>query len=1064
MVGVTKVQRGNADYWLRAVAEGGEDYYTKPGEEPGQWVGDLADQLGLSGEVDGDEYMAVLEGRHPASCEQLLTRQPTRFYMRPDGTERRAEPILAYDVRFSAPKSVSLLYAFGDEETKARVLAILEESVREGLAHLSDNACYVRREEGGRTWIESGNGFIGVAFRHRMSRAGDPALHVHVLVSNLTQAEDGKWYSLFNPKGASPLFVHAKSAGVVFQAVMRAAFLRDMGLEFGEVRNGYADLEGFTPEMIDAFSSRRREVLEWLAERGVSSAEAAQVAAYRTRPGKDFSVDVDRRTVEWIEQGRPLGLTPESVAKLVGAGRRREPEAVADRAIDAAVAALEKHWSYFDRRHLLWAIADQLPQGSSRGSLESAAQRAIDSDRVVKVKGVEEEPFTTPRIAAAEREVIEGALAGLEAGAATVAPGILADALARHPYLGDDQREMVARLLEGGERVVPIAAWPGTGKTTALVPAREAWEAAGHVVIGVAVARTASGELADAGVPATSIAALLYRVQDWRSRGTGLPMGTVLLVDEASVASSFDLAALYAVVAECEGKLVTIGDPRQIGAVGPGGLFGHLVRVVEPSTLTEIRRQHRPEDRELVALMHEGRGSEALDLLRTEGRLIVGENLAATLDGLLLDWHRDFAAGADAVMIARRNREVDWLNEAARELRAAEGALGRAEVIVGERPFAVGDRVQTRLNGRGVDNRERWEVTGIDATARTIRLQRIGGDEREVVLGPEYLDKATPAGTPSLQHAYAITTFGSQGKTFDRAYPLLDPDAGMEEQLVAMSRGREVANAYMVVASEFADPEIGPARRELSDALHDVRSSMEREGADFAAMEVVARLKVEGLSAGKLGERRAQLAEALAGLRDPDRSEQQREAVERNERTLASLRERREVLETMAQPPRGELARVREAEGVAAERLDGRRAEMEKATAEATPASPSREAELRLEAALVERQVERRALAEVAVARLGESELLNRALGPFPEDAERAAAWGAAAHTIASYHFRHGITEAEPALGAVPGDPLVREEFDLASEQMAAAFEVLQQPELEVQLDLDLSDLSDVGG
>ncbi len=986
-------------------------------------VGGLAEYMGLSGEVDGEEYMAVLEGRHPTSGEQLLKRQPTRFYMRPDGTERRAEPILAYDVRFSAPKSVSLLYAFGDAETKARVLAILEESVKEGLAHLSDHACYIRREEKGKTWIESGTGFIGVAFRHRMSRAGDPALHVHVLVSNLTQADDDKWYSLFNPKGASPLFVHAKSAGVVFQAVMRAAFLREMGLEFGEVRNGYADLEGFTPEMIDAFSSRRREILEWLAERGVSSAEAAQVAAYRTRPGKDFAVDVDRRTVEWIEQGEPLGLTPESVAELVGAGQRREPAAVSDPAIDAAVAALEKHWSYFDRRHLLWAIADQLPEGASGVDLEWAVQRAIKSERVITVKGVEDEPFTTPRIAAAEQEVIEGALAGIEAGAARVAPGRVADALAGHPYLGDDQRAMVARLLEGGERVVPVAAWPGTGKTTALVPAREAWEAAGHVVIGVAVARTASGELADAGVPATSIAALLYRVQEWRSRGTGLPMGTVILVDEASVASSFDLAALYTVVAECEGKLVTIGDPRQIGAVGPGGLFAHLAKAVEPSTLTEIRRQHRPEDRQLVALMHEGRGSEALDLLRTEGRLIVGENLAATLDGMLLDWHRDFAAGADAVMIARRNREVDWLNEAARELRAAEGALGREEVIVGERALAVGDRVQTRLNRRGVDNRERWEVTGVDAAARTIRLQRIGGDEREIVLGPEYLDKATPAGTPSLQHAYAITTFGSQGKTFDRAYPLLDPDAGMEEQLVAMSRGREVANAYMVAASEFADPEIGPARRELSDALHDVRLSTERETADVAAREIAARLGVEALGARKLGERRAELGEALASVHDPDRPRRLRDAVERNERTLASLRERREVLEAMAEPPRGELAQAREAEAVAVERLGRRRAELENATAEATPASHSEEAELRLEAALVDRQIERLALGEVAVARLGESELLNRTLDPFPEDAERAAAWGAAAYTIAAYHLRHGVTEMEPLLGAAPCGP-----------------------------------------
>ena len=248
---------------------------------------------------------------------------------------------------------------------------------------------------------------------------------------------------------------------------------------------------------------------------------------------------------------------------------------------------------------------------------------------------------------------------------------------------------------------------------------------------------------------------------------------------------------------------------------------------------------------------------------------------------MLLDWHRDFAAGADAVMIARRNREVDWLNEAARQLRAAGGALGPEEVIVGERPFAVGDRVQTRLNRSGVDNRERWEVTGVDAAARAIQLQRIGGNERDVVLGPDYLDRATRAGAPSLQHAYAITTFGSQGKTFDRDYPLLDPDSGVEEQLVTMSRGREVANAYMVAASEFADPEISPARRELSDALRDVRLSTEREAADPASKEIAARGKVEALGPRKLAARRTELAEALT-LGDPVRLEQLREGIERN--------------------------------------------------------------------------------------------------------------------------------------------------------------------------------------
>jgi hypothetical protein len=67
MVGVTKVQRANASYWIEAVAEGGEDYYTKPGEAPGEWLGELATKLGLEGQIDKAAYAMVLEGRDPES-------------------------------------------------------------------------------------------------------------------------------------------------------------------------------------------------------------------------------------------------------------------------------------------------------------------------------------------------------------------------------------------------------------------------------------------------------------------------------------------------------------------------------------------------------------------------------------------------------------------------------------------------------------------------------------------------------------------------------------------------------------------------------------------------------------------------------------------------------------------------------------------------------------------------------------------------------------------------------------------------------------------------------------
>ncbi|MGC1853654.1 MAG: MobF family relaxase [Solirubrobacterales bacterium] len=1047
MVGVTKIQRGNAGYWLAAVAEGGDDYYTKPGEAPGEWIGELAAELGLSGEVDAESYSAILEGRDPTRGEQLVRRPETRYRPRPDGSEKRVEPVLGYDVRFSAPKSVSILYALGDEATRTRLLSVLNDAVRQGLAHLEHEACFVQRGKGGHR-IERGEGFVGMAFRHRMSRAKDPALHVHVVISNLTRAtSDGKWLSLASPRGRSPLWPHGKSAGVVFQAALRAGFLREFGLDFEAVTNGYADLKGFDRDVIDAFSTRSKEIASWLEKHGVSTVEAAQTAAYRTREAKDYGVNEDDRREEWIATAEPYGITPEGMSEMVTGARPREPRKVSAEDLDAALAKLEETCSHFDRRALLWALCDQLPEGADGPTLTAAVDQVLASERIVCVHEstgpLDFDHYTTPRLAEMESRFMDGALRGVDAGVAQVPRDIVDAVLAEHPYLGADQQAMVIRLATSGERVVPIAALPGTGKTVALDTARGAFEAAGYDVRGCAMACTASGELKDAGIHnAISIRALLNQAERLQAQGV-MPFRreTVIFVDEASPVSTPDLEALRLVALECDAKLALIGDPHQIGAIGPGGLYAHLTRTVDTTTLDTIRRQRRPEDQQLVQLVHEGRGSEALDLLRTQDRLVVGDDLQTVLSGQLADWHRDYSTGADAVMIARRNRDVDYLNDQARELRREEGALGSAEVIVGERPFAAGDRVQTRANKEGVCNRERWDVLDVDAAARTIELRRVGGDERTVTLGPKFLNRRREDNGPALEYAYALTKFGAQGKTVDRAYPLLDAGASLEQELVAVSRGGEVANVYAVASSELIDPELGPGRREVSDDLHDIRSAMEREGNDFAAAEVDLRKQIERLTPRELADRRAELAAAGRAV-DPllSRRDRLEREIKDAEFWVAALSRERAAIEAMKDPPAEELARVMRAEAALVERLSRNRGERDAlpestAMGEPKPVDPA----LRLKAALVDRRINQLARRDVEAARLEPSKAIYEALGPYPHDPDKALAWHKGAHAIATYRRRHGIREESNALGKQPRSAAARAERARAQRRLQEA-------------------------
>jgi conjugative relaxase-like TrwC/TraI family protein len=1050
MVGVTKIGPRNAGYWINAVAEGGEDYYTKPGEAPGEWMGTLAAELGLEGEVDPDAYAAVLAGEHPGTAETLVERPAPRKFTDASGRERRLDPILGYDVRFAAPKSVSLLYAVGSPEVRAAVLHAHDEAVRQALGYLERHACYVQRQKGGKK-IEPGAGFVAMAFRHRSSRAGDPALHTHLVTSNMTRAaSDGRWLSLAAPKGRTPFWLHAKTAGHVYQAALRRELTRELGVEWEPVVNGYADIKGIGRAAIKHFSQRRAEIVEALAERGADSAAAAEVAAYRTREAKDYGVDPDNQRLDWLARAEEFGLTPGSIDRMLSRSRRREPPPIGASQLEAALADLEAHHSHFDRRDLLCAVANQLREGTDARSLEGAVEALIGSERLIQVhRGagpLDSTYYTTPRLWQAEQRFMQIARQGEKAGAAVIDGATLAAVLDRHRYLSEEQAAMVRRLTTGGERVVAVAALPGTGKTTALAAAQEAWAEAGIRGIGVAAARSASGALEKAGVPATSIAHFLIRAEEMAERGLApLPRGAVIAVDESSTAATPPLVALAELAEACDGKLVLIGDPRQIGAVGPGGLYGHLTNEIEPAVLSEIRRQRDPIDRHMVKLAHEGRGSDALDLLAMRERLVIADTLEEALAAQVRDWQRSFARGSDAVMIARRTRDVAELNQRAHEALLAEGRVGREAVEVAGQEFALGDRIVTRVNTPQISNRERWEVVGVEPAKQELHVRRLGDDSRGATLDRRYLEQVTPSGEPAIQHAYALTTYSTEAKTFDTAFSLLDAEISREEFVVAVSRARESVSAYGVAASELTDPEFGPGTREVSDPAHELRAGAERAADEFAATEVTARKRIAAQPAADLVRRQAELERRAAAEREPSPAAERLGALARRiasaERRLAELASAREALARERRPDRGPLARAQSAERLAAEQLDRLREERAglaaQLAAEARRPTGMSGAE-RAELALIGERLTQLCRRQVAAERLRPTKLIAESLGPRPSDPLKAALWNEGVELIYAHRQRHGITAAGGhPLGPKPREAARRRERQQAERRLA---------------------------
>jgi conjugative relaxase-like TrwC/TraI family protein len=314
MLSAGKLGRGQERYYLEKVAEGAEDYYSGEGEAPGQWLGDGAEDLGLSGQVGPDQLVAMLTGRHPATGEPLGLRH----------VDGGAVP--GFDLTFSAPKSVSLTWALGGPPVGAEVSEAHAEAVKAGLDYLQQTACLTRRGAGGREFVQ-GNGFLAAGYTHRSSRAGDPQLHTHVLVANATKGPDGRWTRLYHPG----IYHQLKTAGYVYEAHLRSELTQRLGVKWGEVRNGIAEIEGFDPEHLRAFSTRRAEILEAAGGEG-ASARAMQVATLATREAKDTDLASESLRELWRTKAEEIGLSREAIHSTFDPERAAIPDS-SDRAI-----------------------------------------------------------------------------------------------------------------------------------------------------------------------------------------------------------------------------------------------------------------------------------------------------------------------------------------------------------------------------------------------------------------------------------------------------------------------------------------------------------------------------------------------------------------------------------------------------------------------------------------------------------------------------------------------------------------------------------------------------------
>ena len=711
-------------------------------------------RAGLVGQVDPGDLRNLLAGRSADGEPLGLQVQPGR---RP-----------GFDLTFSAPKGVSLLWAFGALDVRDAISVGHDRAVASVIDHLSAEACFARRGRGGAQLVEA-NGFIGAAFRHRTSRAGDPQLHSHVVVPNLVNGADGRWSA---PDGRQ-LYLWQKAAGTLYRSALRAE-LTPLGLAWDFRQNGLSELREVPKAILKAFSKRRTDIESAMEVRGTTSQKAAETATLDTRERKP----VGGTQIDVLREGWRAQLCAIELPDGEGGSRRATVDDLTDAlGIDAPTAVpdatgLEEVFRVLEGKAGVslddWPIDEQqlsdsglpgvralpltlLGSSFSRREALSAVARAFDvtpkeaveltadflersdvvrvladpgtgtehlrtkSGHVVPVTSGDRR-YTTTELLAAEEQIVRSAMAGVDTATAQVGTPMVDELLHRHKHLDGEQAHGVRQLLTSGNGYDLVVGEAGTGKSTLLATARIGWEQAGFRVIGTAVAaRTAADLEAGTGMPSSSLSHLLA---DLKEAG-GLTSRHVIVLDEASMVGSRSLEQLCRHADAAGAKVVLVGDNRQLSSIDAGGALRTLSRELgaDVISLTTNRRQAGADqawERGALASLRSGDVVPAVDAYVDHGRVTITGSIDEARQRLVEDWwavHNDHTTA----ILAVRRVDVRVLNEMVRDHRKANGELGE-EITVGEKTISVGDRVIFEQN-------QRVREPGSEARLATVRIR-----------------------------------------------------------------------------------------------------------------------------------------------------------------------------------------------------------------------------------------------------------------------------------------------------------------------------------------------------
>ncbi|TYL55447.1 relaxase domain-containing protein [Nocardioides sp. BGMRC 2183] len=869
-------------------------YYTEAGTPPGRWMGSGLATFG-DGQLEpgmqvSEEQLALLigMGRDPITGDQLGRAYPTYKPLADRVADRVAEldqdlssedratettrihaeetrdggrtAVAGFDLTFSVPKSVSILWAVADADVQERIVAAHHAAVADVMDLFEREVAATRAgfaDTDGAVAQVGVAGVAAVAYDHVDSRAGDPQLHTHVVVSNKVRTLlDGRWRSL---DGRS---VYAARVGLSehYNALLADRLTCEVGVAWerrdrGADRNPRWEITGIGDDLIGEFSSRTREIevekhrliAEYMARHGRQPSAKTIVklraeATLATRPPKEVRSLADL-TDEWRRRAQAhLGADPTAWAAPLIRSDQRGPVTVDDvsRAVIEQVAgevvaavsvkrAVWNHWNLLaeaskqtmglrfatthDREAVIGLVVDAAQNQSVRLTPPELATspttfRREDGTSVFRPKHLEK--YSSTALLEAEARLLHRSDESASM-APRVRPRVVARVLARHCRLTAEQQSAVQSIATSGRAVDLLVGPAGAGKTTTMRALRAAWvvEHGRRSVVGLAPSAMAAQALAaDLGVGCENTAKWLHDHENNRRQGhTTLRPGQLVIVDEATLADTRTLDKITTIAAEARAKVLLVGDPHQLQSVDAGGAFALLVdRRPDAPALTELHRFTHAWEKDATLALSRGE-VEVIGTYTRHDRIREGLT-EEMLDAAYAAWRADCAAGLQSILVTESTHAVQALNERARAERLlhADSVDGREAQLADGSRASTGDVVITRRNDRTlqvsaggwVKNGDRWTITAVRVDGSVV-VQRLDRSDGRLPRGSGRAALPPEYAAEHLDLGYAITAHRAQGVTVDTAHVVVTGATTRENLYVAMTRGRDSNIAYVTL-------------------------------------------------------------------------------------------------------------------------------------------------------------------------------------------------------------------------------------------------------------------------